>query len=162
MDESLKQWAKEVAEKEVRARVRTLDQAKEDYRNWIETGIKRGGYEPGVIEFWNEVLRNIHHVGENSIGADTKKIEVTPYYVPQISLCIDLDVYKMELISFYVIDSKTLNAFQLFYHGGLGFFLEKNGVRLNRGEIEPQVLNTFLNLNFTVAKEKNGPIIAPN
>ena len=68
MDEALKQWAKEVAEKEVRARVRTLDQAKEDYRNWIETGIKRGGYEPGVIEFWNEVLRNVYHVGENGIG----------------------------------------------------------------------------------------------
>ena len=29
MDEALKQWAKEVAEKEVRARVRNLDQAKE-------------------------------------------------------------------------------------------------------------------------------------
>ena len=68
MDESLKQWAKEVAEKEVRARVRTLDQAKEDYRNWIETGIKIGGYELEVIKFWNEVLRNVHNVKGIEVG----------------------------------------------------------------------------------------------
>lgn len=75
---------------------------------------------------------------------------LTPSYVPEFSLRIDSDVYEIELISFKVIDTKTLKKYQLFYNGGLGFFIKKNGNRMEANEINEPMRNTMLNLNFTV------------
>ncbi len=74
---------------------------------------------------------------------------LTPSYVPEFSLRIDPDLYEIELISFRVIDAKTLKKYQLFYNGGLGFFIKKNGNRMEPNEINEPLRNTMLNLNFT-------------
>ena len=72
-----------------------------------------------------------------------------PSYVPEFNLRINSDLYEVEMISFKIIDAKTLNSHQLFYHGGLGFFIKKNGERMRNGEVPEQIMNTMLNLNFT-------------
>ena len=73
---------------------------------------------------------------------------IKPSYVPEISLKINTDLYEVELIAFRVLDAKTLNKYQIFYNGGLGFFLKKNGNRMESSDISEALFNTMFNLNF--------------
>lgn len=57
-----KMTPKEVALKEVFARVMTLDQAKESYKKWIKNALALGGQSDDVVRFWNEVLLEIDKI----------------------------------------------------------------------------------------------------
>ncbi len=85
----------------------------------------------------------------------------TPSYVPEFSLRIGSDVYEVELISFKVLDAKTLKKYQLFYNSGLGFFIKKNGNRMEADEIPEPLRNTMLNLNFTIPVQQTGLCVYP-
>lgn len=60
--------AKEVAEKEVFSRVVTLEQAKEEYKNWIERGLEIGGFEEKTIDFWKEVSNQVDKINYSPTG----------------------------------------------------------------------------------------------
>jgi len=46
----------DVAKSMIKDRVVTEEMAREDSINWIETGIKKGGYPSEIYSFWKEVL----------------------------------------------------------------------------------------------------------
>lgn len=57
--------AKELARQEVLRRVKTLEMAKESFREWIKEALALGGQEQSIIDFWNEVYRQIDFVTLN-------------------------------------------------------------------------------------------------
>ena len=57
-----KEHAKAVAKKEVLKRIKTLEQAKQQYKEWIKYELKNGGYKQETVDFWEEVCRQVDSV----------------------------------------------------------------------------------------------------
>jgi len=64
MDEALKQWAKEVAEKEVYRRVVSFNEAKRKYKAKIINELKEFRVTGETAAFWLEVYNNIDELVE--------------------------------------------------------------------------------------------------
>ena len=54
-----KNRAIEVAKKEVERRVVTIDEAKDNFKDWIKEASSIGGFSKEIIDFWDEVLRQV-------------------------------------------------------------------------------------------------------
>ena len=57
-----KEKAKEVALKEVNRRVVTKAQAKKDFVKWIKETSSGGGFDEHILEFWDEVIKQVDRV----------------------------------------------------------------------------------------------------
>ena len=51
--------AREVAIKEVNRRIVTKAQAKKDFVNWIKKSSSAGGFDKHILEFWDEVIKQV-------------------------------------------------------------------------------------------------------
>lgn len=54
-----KKKAKSVAKKEVERRVVTIQEAKDNFKKWIKETSSIGGFSKEVIEFWDEVYKQV-------------------------------------------------------------------------------------------------------
>lgn len=54
-----KNKAKEVARREVARRVVTIQEAKDDFRQWIIDTSSGGGFSKEVLQFWEEVSKEV-------------------------------------------------------------------------------------------------------
>ena len=53
---------KQIALNGIKRRVVTLDKAKEDFKNWINEGLSRGGFSDDVIDYWRKVKKEIDKI----------------------------------------------------------------------------------------------------
>tara|TARA_R110000850_G_scaffold14183_2_gene45443 strand:- start:1836 stop:2018 length:183 start_codon:yes stop_codon:yes gene_type:complete len=54
-----KNKAKAVAKKEVEGRVVTIQEAKDNFKKWIKETSSVGGFSEEVLDFWNEVSKQV-------------------------------------------------------------------------------------------------------
>ena len=54
-----KNRAKAVAKKEVERRVVTVQEAKDNFKKWIKETSSGGGFSKEVIDFWDEVYKQV-------------------------------------------------------------------------------------------------------
>lgn len=54
--------AREVAIEEVNKRIVTKAQAKEDVVKWIKETSSRGGFDKHILDFWDEVIKQVGRV----------------------------------------------------------------------------------------------------
>ena len=59
-----KEKAKEVANEEVFKRIVTLEDAKQDFKKWISETRKHGGFDKHILEFWDEVVKQVDDIKE--------------------------------------------------------------------------------------------------
>ena len=147
MDEALKQWAKEVAEKEVYRRVVSFDEAKSAYKNKLINDLKEFKVTGETAAFWLEVLNNINHLVEPG------------------ALVYSGDLYRMEIdclnLSFRLQNILLAN--------GIGFVGQLNeltakdarNIKSFGGKAFNEVQKAMLKFGIMWPKKKNGPIIAP-
>jgi len=57
-----KEKAREVAIEEVNKRIVTKAQAKEDFVKWIKETSSRGGFDKHILDFWDEVIKQVGKV----------------------------------------------------------------------------------------------------
>ena len=57
-----KERAKTVAAQEVNKRIVTKEEAKKDFKKWIKETSSVGGFNKDVLDFWNEVAKQVDNL----------------------------------------------------------------------------------------------------